>query len=179
MSSDEKINADTEATFESENAPSEDPIADISAEVTDPPAELDSAEPTTNVENLAASETEASSLTETPVAPLLDGEEGATDALNGAPAEDSGETATMEVEDAVSELNSQSNDVWRVNLKRFYTDVNRNLTEKETIKLDWLGKKVQAEFILSWKVESNKHFKLAVNLRRRRGEGKFGGKIIA
>ncbi len=85
----------------------------------------------------------------------------------------------MEVEDAVSELNSQSNDVWRVNLKRFYTDVNRNLTEKETIKLDWLGKKVQAEFILSWKVESNKHFKLAVNLRRRRGEGKFGGKIIA
>ena len=178
MNSDDKNETNLEATLETGIEPSEELSADTAAGDSDPTGAIDAAA-TTDVANVASSETDTPPLEETSAEPNLDGEEGSADALNGAPAQDSGELSTKEAEAEESVSISGIDDEWRQEIKRFYRVVDAVLTEKEDLRLQWTGKKVPNEFVAVWKGESNKAFRLAVSLRRRRGSGKFGGKIIA
>jgi hypothetical protein len=177
MDTDDKNESNLEDSTETGLDPGEAVSADMIAAETDTTA--NDAPETTDVVNLATSETDSPSLEKTSAQPNLDGEGDPAVALNGAPAQDSGELDTKEAEAAAKPPISLKHEQWKVEATRFFKVVDAVLAEKEAIKLEWVGKKVQHEFVTAWKVESNRAFKLAVMLRRRQLSGKFGGKIIA
>ena len=177
MDTDDKNESNFEDSPKTGLDPKEEASADMVAAETDTTA--NDAPETTDVVNLATSETNSPSLEETSAQPILDGEDDPAVALNGRSAQDSGELDTKEAEAAVKPPILAKDEKWRLEVKKFYDIVNAVLTEKEAIKLEWVDKKVQHEFVTAWKVESNRAFKLAVGLRRRQQSGKFGGKIVA
>jgi hypothetical protein len=166
---------------ENNNDPSTSPETTPSENIDVDDIAAASVEPTetTDAANLAASESNSAPSDETSAEPTLDGEGDPTAVAQDASADNSGELATKKAEAAQSAPISVELEPWRKDLKRFYGDVNSSLTEKEEIKLECLNRKVKNEFVLNWKVESNKCFQLCVNLRRRSTGGKFGGKVIA
>ena len=177
MDTDDKNESNLEESPETGLDPKEEVSADMIAAETDTTA--NESPETTDVVNLATSETNSPSLEETSAQPILDGEDDPAVALNGASAQDSGELATKEAEAEAEPPILKKDEKWRAEVKRFYHVVDAVLKEKEAIKLEWVDKKVQHEFVTAWKVESNRAFKLVVGLRRRQQSGKFGGKIIA
>lgn len=177
MDTDDKNESNLEDSPENGLDPSEAVSADMIAAVTD--TTTNDAPETTDVVNLATSETDSPSLEDTSAQPTLDGDGSPAVALNGVPAQDSGELDTKEAEAVAKPAILEKDEKWKVEATRFFKVVDAVLAEKEAIKLEWVDKKVQHEFVTAWRVESNRAFRLAVNLRRRQASGKFGGKIIA
>ena len=78
-----------------------------------------------------------------------------------------------------SEIKSKVDPNWRTELKKFHDDLNMVLASKENLRLVALDIKVRQEFAEAWKLASNRHFKLMVNLRKRYRGVKVAQKHVA
>ena len=101
----------------------------------------------------------------------------------GKPPEDIREPETKKEEATAgspeSEIKSKVAPSWRTELKRFHDDLNMVLASKENLRLVAIDIKVPQEFAEDWKLASNRHLKLMVNLRKRYNGAKVAQKHVA